>query len=178
MTSSSTGQKPDVVSVEEEWRQLCLLIVSPPQNMLHNTGQNDSMTFSSVVTASGRRCTLTVSANWTKLIDLGRRCLHMVPLAAWISDDRRGRMRLDTLNHLTMQSANYPGEKKLSATIKTSSVSQGALHLFILGAVQESKAQGSGVGEELFQLCPPSFACVILRGGQHGEPSTIMEDWP
>lgn len=90
-------------------------------------------------------------------------------------------MRLDTLNHLTMQSANYPGEKKLSATIKTSSVSQGALHLFILGAVQESKAQGSGVGEELFQLCPvsitpPSFACVILRGGQHGEPSTIMED--
>lgn len=64
-----------------------------------------------------------------------------------------------------MQSANYPGEKKLSATIKTSAVSQGGLHLFILWAVQESKAQGSGVGEEVFQLCPisitlSSFACV------------------
>lgn len=73
------------------------------------------------------------------------------------------------LNHLTMQSANYPREKQLSATIKTSGVSQGALHLFILGAAGEQR-WGSGSGRR--RTFPP-LRLLLLRSSEEVE----VEGW-
>lgn len=71
------------------------------------------------------------------------------------------------LNHLTMQSANYPREKQLSATIKTSGVSQGALHLFILGAAGEQR-WGSGSGRR--RTFPPlRLLLLLLRSSEEVE---------
>lgn len=73
------------------------------------------------------------------------------------------------LNHLTMQSANYPREKQLSATIKTSGVSQGALHLFILGAAGEQR-WGSGSGRR--RTFPPLrllLPLLLLRSSEEVE---------
>lgn len=74
------------------------------------------------------------------------------------------------LNHLTMQSANYPREKQLSATIKTSGVSQGALHLFILGAAGEQR-WGSGSGRR--RTFPLLRLLLLLRSSEEGE----VEGW-